>query len=114
LNGAGKTTTFKILTGEIEASSGEAFINGFDIKKNKHQARRNLGFCPQFDILPEYLSVKETFKLIAGLRGLEKSTIDKTVSELVKVFKLEEFNDKLVQNLSCGNKRKVSSGISFL
>jgi ATP-binding cassette subfamily A (ABC1) protein 3 len=114
LNGAGKTTTFKILIGEIEPTSGQAFVNGFDIKKNKYEARRNLGFCPQFDILPEYLTVKETFKLIAGLRGLERKTVDKTITELIQVFKLNEFNDKLVQDLSGGNKRKVSAGIAFL
>ena len=114
LNGAGKTTTFKILTGEIKPTSGNAFINGYNIKTEKYQALRNLGFCPQFDILPEYLTVKDTFKLIAGLRGLEKGSIDKTVTELIQVFKLDEFNEKLVQNLSGGNKRKVSSGIAFI
>lgn len=51
LNGAGKTTTFKILTGEINATSGKAYINGHDIKKERSKARRNLGFCPQFDYL---------------------------------------------------------------
>ncbi len=47
LNGAGKTTTFKILTGELTATSGSAYINGYDITKNKSKARQNLGFCPQ-------------------------------------------------------------------
>ena len=54
LNGAGKTTTFKILTGEINATSGKAFINGYEITKNRSKARRNLGFCPQFDYLVNY------------------------------------------------------------
>jgi ABC-type multidrug transport system ATPase subunit len=114
LNGAGKTTTFKMLTGEIEPTSGKAFINGYDISKNKSEARSNLGFCPQFDILPEYLTVRQTFDLVAGLRGLEIASIDKILNELIQVFKLGEFNDKLVQDLSGGNKRKVSSAIAFI
>jgi ABC-type multidrug transport system ATPase subunit len=99
LNGAGKTTTFKILTGEIDATSGNAFINGYDINKDTFNARKNLGFCPQFDYLPEFLTVKQTFKLFSNLRGLESKDIDTVIDEFIKVFKLKEFEKKLVQNL---------------
>jgi ABC-type multidrug transport system ATPase subunit len=33
VNGAGKTTTFKMLTGDILPSSGEAYIHNHDIGK---------------------------------------------------------------------------------
>ena len=99
LNGAGKTTTFKILTGEIKPTSGKAYINGFDILKEKSKARRNLGFCPQFDYLPEDMTVEETFNLFACLRGLESSKIKQTIDDLVKIFNLNEFTKKLVQKL---------------
>lgn len=114
LNGAGKSTTFKILTGEIRATSGSSFINGCDIQHDLFAARRNLSYCPQFDYLPEYLTVKETFYLFAGLRAIESDSMDKSLDELMTVFKLNEFSDKLVQTLSGGNKRKVSAGISFI
>jgi ABC-type multidrug transport system ATPase subunit len=51
LNGAGKTTTFKILTGELDATSGKAFINGYNINHQKFKARRNLGFCVIYILL---------------------------------------------------------------
>ena len=51
LNGAGKTTTFKILTGEINATSGNAYINGYDIDQDRFEARRNLGFCKMPNII---------------------------------------------------------------
>ena len=114
LNGAGKSTTFKILTGELDATSGSAFINGCDIKQQQFAARQNLSFCPQFDYLPEYLTVQETFQLFAGLRAIEKTASKKCLTELLTVFKLNEFSDKLVQKLSGGNKRKVSAAISFI
>ena len=53
-------------------------------------------------------------RLFAGLRGLDTSKIDLVLNELTSVFKLDEFNNKLVQDLSGGNKRKVSSAIAFI
>jgi ATP-binding cassette subfamily A (ABC1) protein 3 len=114
LNGAGKSTTFKILIGELDATSGQALINGYDIKKEKIEALRNIGFCPQFDILPEYLTVLQAFELIARLRGIKNENMKTTIDSLINVFKLNEFTDKLVQDLSGGNKRKVSSALAFI
>jgi len=34
INGAGKTTTFKMLTGDIDVSYGDAYLDGFSIRKN--------------------------------------------------------------------------------
>ena len=113
-NGAGKTTTFKIMTGEIKPSSGKAFVNGFDVAKNMRKARRSLAFCPQFDYLPDFLTVRDTLVLFAGLRGIQRKNMKPMVDALMKIFKLDEFRNKLVQNLSGGNKRKVSSAISFI
>jgi ABC-2 type transport system ATP-binding protein len=36
-NGTGKTTTINIFLGFIEASSGEAFINGQEVRTNRTQ-----------------------------------------------------------------------------
>lgn len=99
LNGAGKTTTIEILTGEKKATAGHAYVNGFDIDSNKLQAIRSLGFCPQFEYLPEFLTVNQTLTLFANLRGIKHPKISKIVEEFIYAFKLTEFKNKLVQNL---------------
>ena len=40
-NGAGKTTTFKMLTGDIPVTGGNAYLMGHDIKNNLQQVKKN-------------------------------------------------------------------------
>jgi ABC-type multidrug transport system ATPase subunit len=45
------------------------------------------------------LTVEQSLKLFANLRGLESDFVSSTVNDMIKVFKLDEFRDKLVQDL---------------
>ena len=99
LNGAGKTTTIQVLTGQIDSTSGAAFVNGYNVGTERLQAIRSLGYCPQFDYLPEYLTVRESLELYANLRGLKRSLTKSIVDDFIGAFKLNEFQTKLVQNL---------------
>ena len=45
-NGAGKTTTIKMITGILNADSGEIKINGKNIKEDPIEAKRQFGFVP--------------------------------------------------------------------
>lgn len=114
LNGAGKTTTIEILTGQRYSTAGNAFLNGFNIRHQRLNAIASLGFCPQFEYLPEYLTARESLQLYASLRGLKMSVCRQIIDDYINAFKLNEFQHKLVQNLSGGNKRKVSSAIAFI
>jgi len=99
LNGAGKTTTIEILTGQKRSSDGKAYLNGFDISSNLMNAIKSLGFCPQFDYLPEFLTVKQSLELFLNLRGVKSSVAKMVLKEFMNAFKLNEFANKLVQNL---------------
>lgn len=95
LNGAGKTTIFKLITGEIEPSSGEIIINGQNSESKN--SRKSLGYCPQSPSLPEYLTVKETLDLFAKLRGIQEYSI--LTTNLISLFQLSRFENCLVQKL---------------
>jgi ABC-type multidrug transport system, ATPase component len=43
LNGAGKTTTIRVIVGVLEPNSGDVFINGISITKEKRNASKRVG-----------------------------------------------------------------------
>lgn len=104
----------KILIGELNPTKGSVFINGYSLQENYSKARQNLGYCPQFDYLPDYLTVNECLKLFAKLKGIPKLYLLGVIKDLISVFMLHEFKNKIIKNLSGGNKRKVSSALAFL
>ncbi len=52
--------------------------------------------------------------LFAELRGISSNLTKRLVDDMISIFQLNEFENALVQNLSGGNKRKLSSAIAFL
>lgn len=51
------------------------------------------------DMLPEYLTVRETLELFGNLRGLHSSDLNSVIETLLKTFQLNEFRNKQVQTL---------------
>ena len=74
-NGAGKSTTMSILTGLFPPTSGTAVIYGNDIITNIVGARKSLGFCPQHNVLFDYLTVEEHMWFYGILKGMGKGEI---------------------------------------
>ena len=68
-NGAGKTTAIGMLTGLFPPTAGHAIIEGKDINEHMAEIRKNLGVCPQHDILYPNLTVEEHLQLFASFKG---------------------------------------------
>lgn len=94
INGAGKTTTFKMLTGDIPATSGDAYLLGVSVTNNVGKARQALGYCPQFDALIDQMTVRETLWMFARLKGIQEKCIDPIVDSIVNLSMLSKHGDK--------------------
>uniref|UniRef100_A0A5F8GTH4 ABC transporter domain-containing protein n=1 Tax=Monodelphis domestica TaxID=13616 RepID=A0A5F8GTH4_MONDO len=111
-NGAGKSTTFKMLTGDETISSGNAYFSGVSISSQIRT--RRISYCPQLDALLDYMTGRELMYMYARLWGIPENHIKHYVKNMLKALLLESNADKLIRNLSGGNKRKLSTCISLI
>jgi ABC-type multidrug transport system ATPase subunit len=113
-NGAGKTTFFSCLTGIYEPTSGSAFIRGHSIKTELERSHEFIGYCPQFDLLWEDLSVENTLLFYSRIKNKEEIRINYMVEKILQDVKLTKFRKYLVRELSGGMKRRLSLGIALI
>ena len=78
-NGSGKTTTIKIILGLQQASCGEVFINGNNIKDNYENAIRKVGAIVESPDMYMYLSGLENLKLVANYYNISHNEIERVV-----------------------------------
>uniref|UniRef100_A0A182M226 ABC transporter domain-containing protein n=1 Tax=Anopheles culicifacies TaxID=139723 RepID=A0A182M226_9DIPT len=114
INGAGKTTTFKMMTGDEEISSGDAWVKGISLRADMNRAHRQIGYCPQFDALLEDLTGRETLRIFALLRGVRKQEVKNVSYILSEELNFAKHLDKRTKAYSGGNKRKLSTALALL
>jgi ABC-2 type transport system ATP-binding protein len=107
-NGAGKTTTIKMLTCLIQPTNGSANVAGFDIIKNPNDVRKKIGMVPQLVSLYGDLTVKENAELCADFYGMPRDLKEGRIDELMELVDIKYAQNKLVSQLSGGQKQKVS------
>ncbi|XP_055947316.1 ATP-binding cassette sub-family A member 2-like isoform X3 [Argiope bruennichi] len=114
VNGAGKSTTFKMLTGDTNVTAGDAFLNGFSIRKDLHKVQQFIGYCPQFDALYDELTAREHLILYSRFRGIPIKEEEKVIEWALKKLDLVHYADRVTATYSGGNKRKLSTAIALL
>uniref|UniRef100_A0A674F7I0 P-type phospholipid transporter n=1 Tax=Salmo trutta TaxID=8032 RepID=A0A674F7I0_SALTR len=114
INGAGKTTTFKMLTGDIAVSGGEAFLNGYSIRTEMRDVHQNMGYCPQFDALNDLLTGREHLEFYARLRGVPEKEVTMVAEWGIQKLGLVKYSNKSAGTYSGGNKRKLSTAIALI
>ena len=109
-NGAGKSTMMKILTTYIEASEGNANVNGFDVTEDKKNVQKSVGYLPEHNPLYTDLYVKEYLNFNANVYGTPKSRID----EVIELTGLTPEAHKKIGQLSKGYRQRVGLANALL
>ncbi len=113
-NGAGKSTTLKILTHLINATSGNAYINGIDVTSNPKDALEGIGTVVETPEFYSYLTPTQTFQYIGSIFGMRKETISAETSEILADMSMSEWADKKMGTFSKGMKQRIALGLALL
>ncbi|XP_061204119.1 glucosylceramide transporter ABCA12 [Neopsephotus bourkii] len=116
VNGAGKTTIFKMLTGDIGASSGRLRVQDHSGSLNDiSEAHWSLfGYCPQEDALDDLLTVEEHMYYYARLHGIPERDIKGVVLQLLHRLNLMPYKDRVTSMCSYGTNRKLSTALALI
>lgn len=125
-NGSGKTTVFNLISGVLKEDSGKIIYTSKDITDFSPEQVSNIGISRLFQKtqLFENLTVKENLilaidnedtKFLKNLFGGNETTKEKKmVKEILKSIEMESFSNKLVRDLSFGQKRLVEIARTIL
>ncbi len=111
-NGAGKSTMMKILTAYISATSGKAYVAGFDVEEDAIEVKRRVGYLPEHNSLYTDMYVKEYLTFIAGLYKVKN--IESRVKEVIHLVRLEIEQHKKIEELSKGYRQRVGLAAAII
>jgi ABC-2 type transport system ATP-binding protein len=106
-NGAGKTTLIRILSTELEPTSGTATINDFDILENTDMIRERIAIVPQDARAISWMTPKQTIMSYLLWRGYPYRQAKQLAIDSLQKFKISQYANILNTNLSGGTRRKV-------
>jgi ABC-2 type transport system ATP-binding protein len=104
-NGAGKTTTMNVLLGFVNASAGDAYLFGVNVREPI--ARQRIGYLPELTYYYKFLSAEELLRFYAKIFGLSRLEADARIDNLLKLVELEHARSRPIKTYSKGMQQRV-------
>ena len=108
-NGAGKSTFMKILAGLLEATSGEATLDGLDVLKYPEKLRPMLGYLPQdFGFYP-HMTGEAMLLYLLRLKGVKPASggLKRLVADLLERVNLTFAAKRKLKGWSGGMRQRL-------
>ncbi len=106
-SGCGKTTVLRMISGLEEVTKGKVFIDNVDVTNVDPTKREVNTIFQNFALFPKMI-VKENITFGLRMKKLPKDEIEKKFLNIIKLVKLEGFEDRYPHELSGGQQQRVA------
>lgn len=108
-SGCGKSTLLRLIAGLEDVSGGQILIDGKDVTQ-KAPAQRGLAMVFQSYALYPHMSVRNNIAFPLKMAKVDKSLIDKKVSDAAGILNLTDYLERRPSQLSGGQRQRVAIG----
>lgn len=113
-NGAGKTTTMRMITGYLNPTHGQIWVDGHSMADNPKKARRKIGYLPETPPLYPEMTVQSYLRFIANLRDVPAREQKLRVGEAIDKLGLQGREKQIIRSLSKGYKQRLGLAQAIL
>jgi oleandomycin transport system ATP-binding protein len=113
-NGAGKTTAVRILATLLRPDAGSASVAGFDVLREPHRVRQQIGLTGQYASVDEDLTGMQNLVMIGELLDLSSADARSRARELLDWFDLTGAASRVAKTYSGGMRRRLDLAASLV
>ncbi|MFS1517344.1 ABC transporter ATP-binding protein [Bacillus sp. SCS-151] len=113
-NGAGKSTLIKQMVGHLKPSSGRINFRGLDVTHHSKMIAQNVSYYSQDPNALTSLRLWEVLYFTGRLRGMKKKEALAQTEFLLNRFDLYDLKNKLLKDVSGGQKRILGIGTALI
>ena len=104
-NGAGKTTTMNVLLGFINATKGDAYLLGANVREPI--ARQRIGYLPELTYYYKFLTAEELLRFYARIFKIPRADRERRIDAVLKLVELEHARKRQIKTYSKGMQQRV-------
>ena len=113
-NGAGKSTFFKTILGLIQATSGEGYVLGHDIRTEGLAIRSKIGYMPEYDALDDDMDALHQVRYSGELLGMNPVVAMARAHTAMEYVGLGELRYRQINSFSTGMKQATKLACSII